>query len=535
MIKLLNNNKIMVAILMLFAVMVSIALKNENFFDIANYHYYNPWALLNGRIGYDIVPASYLTFLNPLLDFPRYLTILYLNEHINWFYAVNGLWFGGLLFVFYKILQLFFDTKKVKGYLWLLLSLAIAATGRMTWFQVGACTNEIILAFTNLCGLYFLIKSLQNKKSQKISNFVWAGLILGCGLGLKYTNITICVAAGLSLIIGFKWLLQPVKFIFVFVFAGLVGFLLVDGWWMYKMWVLYDNPFFPLLNGIFKSEYFDNVNSMTNNFIPTWKQLAICPYLAMKGHICNAEGISYDYRFPIAYTLAVLWIIYFAITGKIKYYYKCPVMFFFYSFLLIDYLLWAKLFGIQHYFVVIEMFCAVLIVQTCEYLCNNKGKIFYVLTVVLSILLLVVPWICYSFGNLQGRKQVVYVEPIKLPDNTLIKMYNLPLAGLLPEIAKYSNNFRAMGYFQYIDNLAYVKTNISDENKFSRQRDELEKQYKNQIVLFRLSLNSWQRNIIWSNLQDDLKGKKCRFLQNSFTPIFGQPIYICVPKDWKFE
>ena len=520
---------------MLFSVIVSVALKNENFFDIANYHYYSPWALLSGRIGYDIVPASYLTFLNPLLDLPRYFTIVYFNEHINLFYAINGLWLGGLLFVFYNILKLLFNTQTTKDFLWLLLTLAIAATGRMTWFQVGACTNEVILAFINLCGLYFLLKSIQDKKNQKISNFVLAGLILGSGLGLKLTSITICIAAGICLIIGFRWLLHPIKFILVFTIAGLVGFLLFNGWWMYKIWLLYDNPFFPLLNGIFKSEYFDNINPMTNNFIPTWKQLIICPYISMNSGVCNGEGISYDYRFPIAYTVAILWIIYLVVSKKINYYYqKRPIIFFFYLFLLIDYLLWAKLFGIQHYFIVIEMFCAALLIQTCKFLCIDRKKVFYILTFVLSILLLATPWICPSFGNLRGRNQVIYVEPIKLPDNTLIKMYNLQLAGILPEIAKYSNDFRAIGYSQYIDVLPATKTNISDENKFRQIRDELEKQYENQIVLFRLSLNPWQRIIILNNIQNDLKGKKCRVLQNSFAPIFGQPINICVPQNWNF-
>ena len=69
--KIINNKKLMFLILMTLAASISAFLKNENFFDFANYHYYNPWAFLNGRIGYDIAPASFLTFLNPLLDLPR--------------------------------------------------------------------------------------------------------------------------------------------------------------------------------------------------------------------------------------------------------------------------------------------------------------------------------------------------------------------------------------------------------------------------------------------------------------------------------
>ena len=535
MIKLLNNNKLMFFLLMILAVIVSVVLKNENFFDIANYHYYNPWAFLNGRIGYDIVPASYLSFLNPLLDLPRYFTIVYLNEHINWFYAINGLWFGGLLIVLYKILRLFFDTKKLQGCIWVILALVIAITGRMTWYQVGASTNEIIIAFIDLWGLYFLLSALQDKKNQKLSNFVWAGLILGIGMGLKLTSVTVCVAAGLSLIIGFKWLSRPIKFISFFALFGMIGFLLIDGWWMYKMWSLYDNPFFPLFNNIFGSNYFDKSTLSTSNLMPSWSQLIICPYLSMGGEVCNGEGVSSDYRLPLAYTIAVIWLIYFLVRGKIKYYYqKKPMMFFFYLFLLFDYLLWAKSLGVQHYFVVIEVLISVLVVQTCEQLCNKKYKLIsYGMTAVLALLLLSVPWTCHSFGNLQGRSKVIDVEPIKLPDNTLIKMYNLPLAGLLPEIAKYNDNFRGMGYSQFIDVQPTTKAGIGEENKFREIRDELEKQYDNQILIFRLSANPMQRQIILNNMQNDLLGKKCRRLKNSFDPIFGWSIMICIPKDWK--
>ena len=191
---------------MTLAASISAFLKNENFFDFANYHYYNPWAFLNGRIGYDIAPASFLTFLNPLLDLPRYFTIIYFNQHINLFYAINGLWFGLLLFVFYQILTILYSSQNTQDSLWIVMTIAIAATGWMTWYQVGSSTNEICLSFINFCGLFLLLKSLQSKNEQKLSSFILAGLILGAGLGLKVTNITICIAAGASLIIGYKWL-----------------------------------------------------------------------------------------------------------------------------------------------------------------------------------------------------------------------------------------------------------------------------------------------------------------------------------------
>ena len=33
------------------------------------------------------------------------------------------------------------------------------------------------------------------------------------------------------------------------------GFLLSNGWWMYKLWIHFDNPFYPYMNNIFKSSW----------------------------------------------------------------------------------------------------------------------------------------------------------------------------------------------------------------------------------------------------------------------------------------
>ena len=41
--------------------------------DLRNYHYYNPYAFLHDRMGYDIAPAQLQSFFSPYLDIPFYL------------------------------------------------------------------------------------------------------------------------------------------------------------------------------------------------------------------------------------------------------------------------------------------------------------------------------------------------------------------------------------------------------------------------------------------------------------------------------
>ncbi len=55
---------------------VSIALGQDANWDLQNYHFYGPWALLEGRaFGCDIAAAQLQTYLNPLLDLPFYAMV----------------------------------------------------------------------------------------------------------------------------------------------------------------------------------------------------------------------------------------------------------------------------------------------------------------------------------------------------------------------------------------------------------------------------------------------------------------------------
>src|SRR5579871_6608313 len=59
------------AVILGWAVMVVSAGKDEAW-DFRNYHWYIPYAFLNGRMGFDVAVAHQATYYNPLLDIPFY-------------------------------------------------------------------------------------------------------------------------------------------------------------------------------------------------------------------------------------------------------------------------------------------------------------------------------------------------------------------------------------------------------------------------------------------------------------------------------
>src|SRR4051812_35601818 len=52
---------------------LSLALGQDDNWDLRNYHWYNPYALLNGRLQIDMAPAQWQSYFNPLIDVPYYL------------------------------------------------------------------------------------------------------------------------------------------------------------------------------------------------------------------------------------------------------------------------------------------------------------------------------------------------------------------------------------------------------------------------------------------------------------------------------
>src|SRR5437016_4086005 len=66
------------------AIMVAMRGKDMSW-DFRNYHWYIPYAFLNGRLGFDVAVAHQATYYNPLLDVPFY----WLATHVHAWLALG--------------------------------------------------------------------------------------------------------------------------------------------------------------------------------------------------------------------------------------------------------------------------------------------------------------------------------------------------------------------------------------------------------------------------------------------------------------
>ncbi len=77
--------------------MYSIWLGIDVNFDLLNYHLYNPYAFLNGKIGQDLFTAGVHSTLNPLPDLYFYWVFFTFFNSTKWIGFFMGLSYGVLI------------------------------------------------------------------------------------------------------------------------------------------------------------------------------------------------------------------------------------------------------------------------------------------------------------------------------------------------------------------------------------------------------------------------------------------------------
>ena len=112
---LMNNQKFIFVVFLLSGGFLSSVLQYEIVWDFMNYHYYNAWAFVHNRFNKDILMAGVNGFFNPLPDVPLYYLIKYFNDFPALISFLQGLWFGALMYVVFRLEFLFFDKNSLSG------------------------------------------------------------------------------------------------------------------------------------------------------------------------------------------------------------------------------------------------------------------------------------------------------------------------------------------------------------------------------------------------------------------------------------
>lgn len=250
---------------------VAVLLGQDNNWDLRNYHLYNPYAFLNGRLGFDYAPAQLQSFHNPIVDLPFYFLVTHLKPVLVGFFmgAVQGLNFGLIFAIAFQVL--FSMTSKVR----IGLSVLFAAMGMYAPVfiaEFGATENDTLTTLFVLTSVLIITRTLTLRGSFASSHgrksLIAAGILLGIGAGLKLTVLIYAVGATLALLFVEKRWKNSAGIVAVLGVSIIIGLLISRGHWMATMWSTYGNPVFPFYNSIFKSPYYDLVDFNAPRYMP---------------------------------------------------------------------------------------------------------------------------------------------------------------------------------------------------------------------------------------------------------------------------
>jgi hypothetical protein len=374
--------RLLLALVCVGAGLLSVALGPDNYWDLRYYHLYAPWAYLHGRYLYDIGPAQEQGFLNPTADFLLYgLVSSPLNDfpRVVAFImgAVHGINAALLLAIVCRVIRPpeRMERLTLRAAAWLM---GVSGAGFVG--LLGTCTNDLTTSLFVLASLLSLIKIGEPGSGRAAwPGFAAAGLWAGVGLGLKYTVAFVVPGLGVVAVLAAfrrRTLVGPI----LFGLAAAAGFFVVAGHHLLTLWNAFGNPFFPYLNQIFRSPYFEPTQIWDPRFIPDgfWRLMTFPFYWTKRSSYVVSEPAFRDWRAAIAYVAVVVGVLALAagyLRGSRRVHdalAQTPGLPLVLAFVVVAYFSWALQFGYYRYAVPLEMLTGIVAIGALIWLLDDR-------------------------------------------------------------------------------------------------------------------------------------------------------------------
>lgn len=365
--------------------------------DQLNYHFYAGFSADGARLGLDLFPASLQSYLNPYSYYPFYwmvsqkLSPQLIVALLAAFHSLN------LLLVFVLARRL---APLQGGWASLLASLAalLALFNPVFLQELGSSFSDISISVLVLGGWLLLLD--QGLKGRGWYIF-WGAFLLGAATGLKLTS-GIFVASSLVFVFflpGESW--RKCQAALLYGVASLIGFVCVDGVWAWQLYKAFGNPFFPVLNSIFKSDALTLEPLKDYRFVPdsAWEFLVRPFKMALPLRMVHTEPPAPDLRYVLLIVLGGVGLL----VGRGKE--PAPQGRSYYALLsvaLLSLLLWLWLSGNSRYCLPLAGLCAVVVVLGCCRVFLTRPR--FVLYVI-GLLLLVQGGMVFYGGQPRWSKQ----------------------------------------------------------------------------------------------------------------------------------
>ena len=230
---------------------LSLWLGQDSNWDLRNYHLYNGYAALHGRLQLDLAAAQMQSYFSPLLDVAQYLLLMKLPAPLAGFLmgALHGLLFVPVAGIAWLVL------KGRPDRTWLAPLLGLAGLGMASVLsEFGNTMADNSTALFVLGSLWVVLRAQAAEDgANHWRSWVFAGALLGFAVALKLTNAIYAVGVAAAVLsAGGRW---PQRLLALVVVAGaaLLVAVLAAGWWYWQLWQVHGNPLLPQFNAWFQS------------------------------------------------------------------------------------------------------------------------------------------------------------------------------------------------------------------------------------------------------------------------------------------
>lgn len=369
-----------------FTTVWAVALGKGVSWDQENYHFYNVYAWISGRMDYHVAPAGLHSWLNPLAYVPQYWLVNHAPPFIAG--AIFGAWAGLNFALIYSLGRLVLRRCAP----WL--AMGIAFTCGMVGFSdplflglIGATDVDNVMSLPVLGSLCAVCWAGRPGTALPEQNRAYAlsGILLGFASGLKWTCFVYALGMSLTLIILWSVLRLNLRRFLGFAVGGVVGFLATGGYWSWLLWSEYGNPFFPYWNRYFRSPWAEPSTFRDIRFLPQSVEAAITyPFQWFIGLHPSSEGPFRDARFALLSVLIPLVVVILIGQWIARRWVRCEEnaemtrlaagkhLWFLLTFSVASYLAWIKVFSIQRYLTPLGLIAGLLLLLTLDWLIPNR-------------------------------------------------------------------------------------------------------------------------------------------------------------------
>jgi hypothetical protein len=417
--------------------------------DFLNYHWYDAYALLHGRLGFDIAVAHHATYFNPLMHVPFYLLATLTSSWLALFYlgALQGL----------NVIPLYWLGRGALAPVvprWVLFVLPLVCMAGSTVISMIRKTSydQSLLSALVLGALAVVVvgrATLESSVRAGLGCAVLAGLLVGLSIGLKPAEAPYGLGIAAALLIPAGSARMRLVRLLACAAGGFAGILLAGGAWFLILAHYSGNPLFPFFNSLWHSPLIGGGSFLDSHFIPHggW-DIAGFPIRFLINYRVADDVPFRDLRLPLLYLLiplcAVAWI------GRRRA--QTPLVWpqvalILFAFCAASYAAWLRELAIYRYIVALEMLAPLVIVAAIGLMPWSLRA-----RAGLSVFLLLISAATghYAPGPfVRLGEPYVQLSPLSIPrpERTMILMSGYePMAYLIPSLPAAIPVLRIQGY-----------------------------------------------------------------------------------------